>query len=195
MEETLKNLCKAFIGESQARNRYTYYAKIAKKEGYEQIAQIFLITADQEKVHAKRLFEYIQKVKVKLGKNKDEEIAVDAVCPTVYGSTEENLQAAINGEHYEHTEMYPEFAEIAEKEGLAEIASRMRNIAKAEIHHEERYQKLLDQVKAGTYFKKSKKVWWVCRECGYMFYGEEPPKKCPACDHDQSYYETKCEKN
>ncbi|MBU0894542.1 MAG: rubrerythrin family protein [Nanoarchaeota archaeon] len=186
--ETLKNLCKAFIGESQARNRYTYYAKIAQKEGYEQIAEIFLVTANQEKVHAKRLFEHIQELK----KDK-EEIEVDAIAPTIYGKTEENLQAAINGENYEHTKMYPEFADIAEKEGYLKIASRMRSIAKAEEHHKERYQKLLEQLKAGTLFKKNEKVWWICRECGYAFYGEQAPKKCPSCDHPQAYYEFKCE--
>ena len=189
MEQTLKNLCKAFIGESQARNRYTYYAKIAQKEGYEQIAEIFLVTAEQEKVHAKKLFEHIQELKEKLGKNKNEEIPVDAVVPSTYGNTEENLQAAINGEHYENTEMYPEFAKTAEKEGLSKIAARLRNIAKAEEHHEERYRKLLEQVKNKTFFKKSKKVWWVCRECGYAVFAKEAPLVCLACDHPKAYYE------
>lgn len=193
MEETLKNLCKAFIGESQARNRYTYYAKIAKKEGYEKISQIFLVTAEQEKVHAKRLFEHIQEIKKKLKKDVNIEIPVDAVTPTTYAKTEDNLQAAINGENYEHTEMYPEFADVADKEGLKDVAKRLRSIAVAEKHHEERYQKLLDQVKNKTFFKKSKKVWWVCLECGYAVYAEEPPEKCPSCDHARAYYELKCE--
>lgn len=193
MEKTLQNLCKAFIGESQARNRYTYYAKIAQKEGYEQIAEIFLVTADQEKIHAKRLFEHIQEVKKKLGKKADEEITVEGVTPTVYGKTTENLQAAINGEHYEHETMYPEFAKIAEKEGLPEVANRMRNIAKAEIHHEERYQAILDQLKAGTFFKKNKKVWWICRECGYAVFSQQPPEICPSCDHPKAYYELRQE--
>jgi len=193
MEETLKNLCKAFIGESQARNRYTYYAKIAKKEGYEQIAEIFLLTADQEKIHAKRLFEHIQELKKKLGKKADEEIKVESSVPSVYGNTVENLQAAINGEHYEAKEMYPKFARIAEKEDLTKISIRLKNIAKAEEHHEERYKKLLEQLKTGTIFKKSKKVWWICRECGYAIYAESAPQKCPSCDHPQAYYQLKCE--
>ncbi len=191
MQETIKNLTKAFIGESQARNRYTFYAKIAKKEGYEQIAEIFLITADNEKEHAKRLFEHIQELKKELGNN--EEINVDAVAPTVYGTTEENLQAAINGEYYEYTEMYPEFAKIAEQENLHKISTRLKAIAVAEKHHEERYKKLLEQVKNKTIFKKESEVEWVCRECGYVYKGEEAPVKCPSCDHAQAFYQIKCE--
>lgn len=193
MKQTLLNLCKAFIGESQARNRYTYYAKIAKKEGYEQIAEIFLITADNEKIHAKRLFEHIQELKKEFPEQEQAEISVDAVTPTVYGTTEENLQAAISGENYEYTSMYPEFAKIAKSEGYPKIAARMLAIAVAEKHHEERYKKLLEQIKAGTFFKKSKEVWWICRECGYAFFGKEPPEKCPSCDHPKSYYQLKCE--
>ena len=193
MEKTLQNLCKAFIGESQARNRYTYYAKIAKKEGFEIIADIFLITANQEKTHAKRLFEHIQELKEKLEKEKGVEIPVEASVPSTYGKTEENLQAAINGENYEHTKMYPEFAKIAEEEGLSEIAKRLSSIAIAEKHHEERYKKLLEQLKAGTLFKKESEVWWICRECGYAVFGKEPPEKCPSCDHPKAYYELKNE--
>jgi len=192
MKETLKNLAKAFIGESQARNRYTFYAKQAKKEGFEQIAEIFLMTADNEKEHAKRLFEHINELKAKSGETLDE-IVVEAVAPTTLGKTAENLKAAIAGENYEHTQMYPEFAEIAAKEGLDKIAARMRSISKAEEHHEERYNKLLKVVEAGTVFKKDKEVWWYCRECGYMHFGKEPPKKCPSCDHETSYYQLKCE--
>jgi len=191
MKKTLENLTKAFIGESQARNRYTFYAKIAKKEGFEQIAAIFQLTADNEKEHAKRLFEHIQELKEKLGEK--DEVTVEAVSPNVYGTTEENLQAAIGGEHYEHTDMYPSFAKAAEEEGLTEIAARLGAIAKAEEHHEERYKKLLEIVKDGTVFKKSKKVWWMCRECGYIHFGENPPEKCPSCGHPQSYFELKCE--
>lgn len=191
MEETIKNLTKAFIGESQARNRYTFYAKIAKKEGYEQIAELFLITADNEKEHAKRLFEHINELK---GDKKEyDEIRVEAVAPTIYKTTAENLKAAIAGENYEYTSMYPGFADIAEKEGLTKIAKRLRAIAKAEEHHEERYKKLLKQIEAGTVFKKDKEVWWICRECGYAHFGTEPPEKCPSCDHPQSYYQLKCE--
>ncbi len=192
MKKTLENLTKAFIGESQVRNRYSFYAKIAQKEGYEQIAEIFRITADNEKTHAKRIFEHIQEIKEKIGEKLDE-IKVEAVAPTIYGTTIENLKAAISGEHYEYTEMYPEFAKVAEEEGLDNIAKRLRAIAKAEEHHEERYKKLLKEIEAGTVFKKDKEIWWVCRECGYIHFGTEPPEKCPSCDHPKSFYQVKCE--
>jgi rubrerythrin len=192
MKETIKNLAKAFIGESQARNRYTYYAKVARKEGYEQIGAIFEDTANQEKAHAKRLFEHIQDLKKEEGEKIDE-ISVDGTVPTTYGSTAENLEAAIAGENWEHTQMYPEFAEVAEKEGYSGIAQRLRSIAKAEEHHEERYEKLLKEVKAGTVFKKDKEIWWTCRECGYQHFGDEAPKRCPSCDHEQGFYQVKCE--
>jgi rubrerythrin len=190
--KTIENLAKAFIGESQARNRYTFYAKTARQEGYEQIADIFLTTADNEKEHAKWVFRLIQELKSKSSENL-EEIKVEASTPTVFGTTAENLKAAIEGEHYENTVMYPEFAEVALKEGLPEIARRLRSISKAEEHHEERYTKLLKEVKAGTVFKKPEKVYWVCRECGYVSFGTEPPEKCPSCDHARSYYQVKCE--
>lgn len=192
MKNTFENLTKAFIGESQARNRYTFYAKIAKNDGFEQIAEVFLITAENEKEHAKRLFEHIQELKKKLGGDLDE-IAVEAAAPTTYGDTAQNLKAAIAGENYEYTEMYPEFAKVAEEEGLPEIAERLKAIAVAEEHHEERYKKLLKEVEAGTVFKKAEEVWWVCRECGYVYFGREPPAECPSCDHEQSYYQVKCE--
>jgi rubrerythrin len=184
MSETIQNLAKAFIGESQARNRYTYYAKIAKKEGYEQISEIFLITADNEKEHAKRLFEHIQELK-----ENNDNIIVEAEAPVVYGNTIENLKAAIAGENYEYSEMYPEFADVAEKEGHSKIAARLRAIAIAEKHHEERYKKLLEQLENKTLFKKSEKVKWVCRECGYVHEGKEAPEICPSCDHKKSYYQ------
>jgi rubrerythrin len=190
--KTIENLAKAFIGESQARNRYSFYAKIARQEGYEQIAEIFLTTADNEKEHAKWLFNLIQELKSKSKENLDE-LKVEASAPTALGTTAENLKAAIDGEHYENTVMYPEFAEVAQKEGLPEIARRLRSISKAEEHHEERYTKLLKEVEAGTVFKKPEKVYWVCRECGYVHYGTEPPLKCPSCDHERSYYQVKCE--
>jgi rubrerythrin len=193
MKETLKCLVKAFIGESQARNRYTYYAKVAQKEGYEQIGEIFLVTADQEKIHAKRLFELIQELKKELPANEQGEIHVEASAPTGYETTFENLEFAAEGEHYEYSTMYPEFAKIATKEGYPKIAARFMAIAKAEEHHEERYKKLHEQLKNGTSFKKSEKVWWVCRECGYAFFGTNPPEKCPACDHPQAFYQRKCE--
>jgi len=189
MTKTIENLIKAFIGESQARNRYSFYAKVAKKEGFEQIAGVFLITAENEKEHAKRLFEHIQE----LNEDKKGEFKVEAVAPTTYGNTAENLKAAIVGENYEHTQMYPEFAKIAEEEGLQNIADRLRAIAIAEKHHEERFQKLLEKVEAGTVFKKEEEVWWVCRECGYVHFGIEAPEKCPSCDHPRSFYEIKCE--
>lgn len=192
MKKTIENLVKAFIGESQARNRYTFYAKVAKKEGFEQIAGIFLITAENEKEHASNLFRLINELKKKSDEELDE-IKVEAAAPTILGNTAENLKAAIAGENYENTIMYPEFADVAEKEGFPEIATRLRAIAKAEKHHEERYRKLLKQVEAGTFFKKEKEVWWVCRECGYIHFGKDPPEKCPSCDHPRSYFELKCE--
>jgi len=192
MQKTLENLTKAFIGESQARNRYSFYAKVAKKEGYEQIAGVFLATAEQEKTHAKRLFEHIQEVKKKL-KVSENEVTVEAASPNIYSDTKENLKAAIAGENYEHTEMYPGFAVVAEEEGLPKIALRMRSIAVAEQHHEEQYLKLLKVLEDGTIFKKTEEVWWICRECGYMHYGLEALKECPSCDHPQAFYQVKCE--
>ena len=193
MEKTLINLTKAFVGESQARNRYSFYAKIAKKEGFEQIADIFLQTAEQEKTHAKRLFEHIQELKAKT-KGKLDEIKVEAVAPTVYGNTSDNLKAAIAGENHEYTQMYPKFANIARQEGLIKIAARLRSIAITERHHRDRYKKLLKQVKAKTLFSKKTKIWWICRECGYMHFAKQPPLKCPACDHPRGFYQVKCEK-
>lgn len=192
MEKTIQNLVKAFIGESQARNRYTFYAKVARKEGFEQIGSIFEETADQEKEHAKRLFEHIQELKGKLGGDLDA-INVEAVAPTVYDTTAENLKAAIAGENHEHTDMYPSFAKTADEEGLSEIAARMRSIAVAEEHHEQRYAKLLKEVEAGTVLKKDKETTWICRECGYLHVGNEAPGKCPSCDHPQSYYQVQNE--
>jgi rubrerythrin len=192
MKKTIENLTKAFIGESQARNRYTFYARVAQKEGYEQICEIFTVTADNEKIHAKRLFEQINELKKK-SKEKFDPIMVEAEAPTTYGTTIENLKAAIAGEHHEHASMYPEFAEIAKNEGLPELAKRLLAIAKAEEHHEERYKKLLKELEAGTVFKKKKETWWVCRECGYIHFGKEPPVKCPACDHPTAFYQVKCE--
>ena len=192
MRKTLENLVKAFIGESQARNRYTLYAKVARDEGYEQIAEIFLLTAENEKEHALTLYRLINELKGKLGEEV-KEVKVEAAAPLALGSTAENLKAAIAGENYEHTKMYPEFAKVAEEEGLAEIAGRLRAIAKAEEHHEERFKKLLKEVEAGTVFRKDREVWWVCMECGYVHYGVEPPEKCPSCGHPRSYFQVKCE--
>lgn len=186
---TIENLTNAFIGESQARNRYTIYAKIAKKEGFEQIAEIFLVTADNEREHAKWLFRMINE----LNKNNESKIKVDAAAPTTLGSTLENLKAAIAGENFEYSIMYPEFADTAEKEGFPEIAARLRAISVAEKHHEERFKKLLKEVENDSVFKKENKVYWVCRKCGYIHEGEEAPEKCPSCDHPKNYFEVKCE--
>lgn len=192
MENTIKNLAAAFTGESQARNRYAMYSKIARKEGFEQIAEIFLITAENEKEHASWLFKLINELKKKSDENSDV-IKVEANVPTTLGNTIENLKAAIAGENFEHTKMYPEFADIAEKEGFSEIAKRIRAIAIAEKHHEERFKKILKELESGTIFKKENKVWWVCRECGYVHFGTEPPENCPSCDHEKSFYQIKCE--
>ena len=192
MQNTISNLAKAFIGESQARNRYTFYAKIAQKEGFEKIAEIFLLTAENEREHAKWLFRLINELKKKSGQ-KLEEIKVEAVAPTILGNTAENLKAAIAGENYEQTQMYPEFADVAEKESLPEVAQRLRAIAIAEKHHEQRYKKLLQQVEKDTFFKKEKKVYWVCRKCGYLHEGKEPPEVCPSCSHPRNYFELQCE--
>ena len=184
MKKTLENLIKAFIGESQARNRYTFYAKIAQKEGFEQIGGIFLETADQEKQHAKRLFEHIQILKGKLNA-----VKIEAEAPLVYGKTADNLKAAIAGEHFEYSKMYPEFAEIAQQEGFEEIAKVFTSIAVAEKRHEERYNALAKNIADGLVFKRDKAVSWVCRNCGYVREGQEAPQTCPACAHPQSYYE------
>jgi rubrerythrin len=192
MGGTIENLTKAFIGESMARNRYSFYARIAQKEGFEQISEIFLITADNEREHAKWLFKLINGLAKKSGKEIDE-IKVEAGAPTNLGDTVENLKAAIAGENYEHTQMYPGFADIAEKEGFPEIATRLRAIAVAEKHHEDRYTKLLNEVTGKTVFKKAEKVYWVCRKCGYVHEGEEPPGVCPSCSHPNNYFEMKCE--
>ncbi len=188
MKKTINNLTKAFIGESQARNRYTFYASVAKKEGYEKIAEIFNVTAEQEKQHAKWLFRHLQEIKGNM-----DEVEVEADAPLVFGDTKENLRSAIKGENYEHTDMYPEFAKVAREEGYEKIANRLEAIAKAEEHHEERYSKLLENLENETLFKKEEKVWWVCRECGYYLLSTEPPEKCPSCDHPKGFYEVKCE--
>ncbi len=194
MEETIKNLTKAFIGESMARNRYTFYAKIALNEGYDQVSEIFLLTADNEREHAKWLLRLINDLKKKEG-NQDayDEIKVEATVPTVLGTTKENLKAAIEGENYENQIMYPDFSEIAEQEGLDEIAERLRSIAIAEKHHEERYRKILKEIEMGTFFKKDKDVLWICRKCGYVHKGKEPPERCPSCNHERNYFQLKVE--
>jgi rubrerythrin len=178
--QTEKNLLAAFAGESQARNRYTYFASQARKEGYEQIAAIFEETANQEKEHAKREFKFLQ----------GGEVEITAAFPAgVIGTTLENLKASVGGEDYETTSMYPGFAEAAEKEGFKEIAAVFRSIAVVEKRHKMRYQTLAKNIEEGKVFKREKPVRWVCRNCGYVHEGKEAPKVCPACAHPQAYYE------
>lgn len=192
MQKTLENLTKAFIGESQARNRYTYYARIAQKEGFEQIAAIFTETAEQEKIHAKREFEHIQELKAELGETSNE-LIIEAASPNTFGDTLTNLKAAAAGENYEHTTMYPDFAKIADEENLPKLAARFRAIAEAEKHHEDRYLRLIKELEAGTIFKKAEEVEWICRECGYKHTGTTPPQICPSCDHPTAFYQVRCE--
>jgi rubrerythrin len=192
MKTTLENLTKAFIGESQARNRYSLYAAAAKKDGYPQISDIFLETAEQERQHAKWLFRMIQDLKEKMGENPDE-IHVEADAPLTLGSTDENIKAAIAGEHYETSEMYPEFAQAAQKDGLGDVARRLNSIGHAEKHHEDRYEALLAQLEQGTLHKKDEVVTWACPKCGYTMEGKKPPEKCPACDHPTKYFYVLCE--
>ncbi|MCK4753121.1 MAG: rubrerythrin family protein [Planctomycetes bacterium] len=178
--QTEKNLLAAFAGESQARNRYTYFASKARKEGYEQIAAIFTETAEQEREHAKREFKFLQ----------GGEVEIKAAFPAgVIGNTVENLKAAAAGEHYENSEMYPGFAEVAEKEGFGEIAAFFRKISVAEKRHEDRYVALAKNITDGVVFKREKSVRWVCRNCGYVHEGEESPNECPVCAHPQAYFE------
>lgn len=193
MKKTMENLAKAFIGESQARNRYTMYSKVAKKEGYEQLSEIFLITAENEREHAKWIMKMINGLKEETGEAPDE-IQVEAAAPIICGTTVENLKSAIAGEHYENSEMYPGFADVAEEEDLIDISDRLRSIGRAEVHHEDRYTAILEQIEAGTLQKKDDYVDWMCRKCGFVFNGTEPPEKCPACNHPTKYFEIKCEK-
>jgi len=193
VKKTIVNLAKAFVGESQARNRYTIYAKIAKKEGYEKISAIFLETAEQEREHAKWLFRLINNLKEKLGEENYNPITIDADVPTTHGTTIENLKAAMAGESEEYENMYPGFAKIAEEEGLQDIANRLKSIAVAEKHHKERYAKLLEQLENKTMFKKDTEVVWVCRNCGYAHTGKEALEECPSCTHPQAYFEKQCE--
>ncbi|WP_048815420.1 rubrerythrin [Methanosalsum zhilinae] len=191
MDKTIENMTKAFIGESLARNRYTNFAKVAKSEGYEQIAEIFLNTAENEREHAKWMLKLITELKVESGKGPDK-VNLDIDVP-VCGTTVDNLNDSISGEDYETQVMYPQFAEIAEQEGLPEIAERFRAIGEVEKHHQERFKKLLSEVEKGTVYKKSQEVQWVCRKCGYVHTGTEPPEECPSCDHAYNYFQVKCE--
>ena len=178
--ETEKNLLKAFAGESQARNRYTYFAGVAKKEGLAQMADIFLETADQEKEHAKRFFKFLE----------GGDLEITACYPAgKIGSTSENLEAAANGEHEEWTDLYPGFAAKAREEGLEAVAVVFEKISVAEKQHEKRYRDLLKNLDEGKVFKKDGTVMWRCRNCGYLHEGEEAPAMCPACAHPQAHFE------
>lgn len=181
---TEKNLLAAFAGESQARNRYTYFASVARKEGFEQIANIFAETAENEKEHAKVFFNYLE--------GGDAEIV--AVYPAgMIKDTLSNLEAAAAGENLEWTKIYSDFGKIARDEGFPEIARSFEQISRVEQFHEARYRKLIENVKNGEVFKKKTVVKWHCTNCGYIYEGTEPPKECPACKHPQSYYEVLAE--
>lgn len=179
---TEQNLLKSFAGESQARNRYTFFASAAKKEGYEQISAIFTETADQEKEHAKKFFKFLEGGMVE----------ITASFPAgVIGSTMDNLRAAAEGENEEWTELYPEFAKVADEEGFPEIARVFRAIATVEAEHEARYRKLLSRVEDGSVFVREEEVEWQCRNCGYVHKGTEAPELCPSCAHPKAYFEEK----
>jgi len=177
---TEQNLLKSFAGESQARTRYTFFSSAAKKEGYEQIAAVFMETAEQEKEHAKRFFKFLEGGMVE----------ITASFPAgVIGTTEENLAAAAAGENEEWLDLYPAFADIAEEEGFNQIAIVWRMIAKVEAEHERRYLKFLENIKEGKVFEKDEEIEWQCRNCGYVHKGKKAPDKCPACAHPQAYFE------
>jgi rubrerythrin len=182
--QTEKNLLKAFAGESQAKNRYEFAAKVAREEGYEQIAAIFMETASQEQTHAKQFFGFLEGGMLEItaaypaGKTK---------------STLDNLEAAAEGEHDEWSNLYPEFASIAEEEGFKEVATKFKAIAAVEKTHEERYRKLLENVMENKVFERDDKVFWYCRKCGYIHFGTKALKNCPACGHPQAYFELKAE--
>ncbi|WP_080902980.1 rubrerythrin [Parabacteroides sp. Marseille-P3160] len=179
---TEQNLLKAFAGESQARTRYTFFASVAKKEGYEQIAGVFQETADQEKEHAERFFKFLEGGMV--------EITASYPAGKI-GTTPENLAAAAAGENEEWSELYPEFAKVAEEEGFKAIAVAFKMISKVEEEHEIRYRKLLSNIEKGEVFEKEEEIEWQCRNCGYVHKGKKAPGKCPACEHPQSFFEPK----
>jgi rubrerythrin len=181
--QTEKNLMTSFAGESQARNRYTYYAGQAKKDGYEQISQIFSETADQERMHAKRFFSFLEGGDVKI----EYEYPADII-----RGTYDNLLAAAAGERFENTEMYPGFAEVAREEGFPQIAILWQNVANAEVFHERRYTELAENIDKGRVFKRGESETWRCLKCGYIHEGNEAPKNCPACMHPQAWFELLC---
>jgi len=184
--KTLENLMKAFAGESQARNRYTFYASVAKKEGFEQISALFRETADNEKEHAEVFFKHI--IEGMTGEL-PVMVHVDADYPVDLRGTRENLKAAAAGENEEWTELYPTFADVAEKEGFRTVAESFRQIAKVEKRHETRYLKLLENVETEKVFKREEKVLWKCGNCGYILEAKEAPEQCPACKHSKAYFE------
>lgn len=182
--QTEKNLLAVFAGESQARTRYTFFASVAKKEGYEQIASIFQETADNEKEHAELFFKHL----------KGGVVEITAAYPAgIIGSTSENLKEAAEGEKLEWGTLYPNFAKVAEEEGFEEIARTFRGVATVENYHEKRYRKLLSNVEQSKVFKKDFSIKWKCRNCGFVYEGVEVPEKCPVCDHSKSYFEVWCE--
>lgn len=188
--ETLKNLMKAFAGEAQARNRYTYFASVARKEGYRQIEAFFLETADNEKEHAKLFYTYITE---DLDAREAVPIEITAAYPVAYGNTRENLIAAAAGEKEEWADLYPSFADTAEAEGFKAVAATFRKVAEVEKRHEARYLKLAANIANGKVFKKDKPILWKCRNCGYIHEGAEAPEICPACRHPKAHFEVFCE--
>lgn len=180
--KTEKNLLASFAGESQARMRYDYFAKQAKKDGYEQIAAVFTETADNEKEHAKRFFKFLEGGMVEI---------TSCYPAGVIASTLENLKASADGEHEEHSELYPEFAKIAEEEGFADIAKTFKMIAKAEEAHEKRFRAFVTNIEKNQVFKRDGNLEWKCRNCGYVHTGNSAPDLCPACLHEQKYFEIK----
>lgn len=185
-KKTADNLLHSFAGESQARSRYNRYASIADKEGYKQIKNIFNETADNEFEHAKRFWKFLL---AGLGDEIPTSLVVNAEFPIAEGKTLDNLKAAASGENDEWSNMYPAFADIADKEGFPEIAQVYRNIASAEERHEIRFNKLAKNIEDGTVFKKDGKVFWKCGNCGYIYEGDAAPEVCPACDHPRAYFE------
>ncbi len=192
MKETPKKLFAAYVGESQARNRYTFFSKIAKKEGYMLVSKIFEETADQEKTHGSWFYKMLQEFKKE---EKFDDFNVNEMYPTTYGSTIENLKSAINGETMEYTKLYPDIADTAKKEGYLNVANRTSAIARAEQHHAERYGKLLKLIDDDIFFKRGEKVVWICLECGYEVELDELPEDwiCPSCSHPRAYFRKKSE--
>jgi len=184
--KTVENLLKSFAGESQARNRYTYYASVADKEGYKQIRNIFIETADNEKEHAKRFYKFLL---AGLQGELPAMIEINAAYPVAQGNTLDNLKAAASGEYEEWHDLYPAFGQVADEEGFHEIAEVFRKIASVEVRHEIRYRKLAANIESGKVFKKDSPILWKCGNCGYIHEGTDAPEKCPACDHPQAFFE------